>query len=287
LAERRISNPSDPKEKLKTAYQNVEVAGSYEEERDFRATDVSLHYETEIIGLTEALRGVKGPILEVAVGTGRLCRRLRDVVPTEAGAPDAGDRSYVGLDVSLQMLHEAQKWLKETAISQSGRPTTGGYATANPPKARPVYLLRADAFQMPFPNEYFHATIGFRFIKHLDPPNRRLLYREIQRVLIKEGLLIFDFYGWRKRARTQQSASGGSRLTPQALRRELEENGFKLIKIYGTRHRLPALLSSPFRALRLKSPVQALGWLEIKLLSPLDELLGRSRGGIVVARKMC
>jgi len=77
------------------------VASSYDEERDFRATDVSLHYETEIIGLREALRGVRGPILEVAIGTGRLCRRLRDVGPS--------DMPYVGLDVSFPMLYEAKK----------------------------------------------------------------------------------------------------------------------------------------------------------------------------------
>jgi len=106
LPERPISsgpatNPADPREKLKIAYQDVRVASSYDEERDFRATDVSLHYETEIIGLREALRGVRGPILEVAIGTGRLCRRLRDVGPS--------DMPYVGLDVSFPMLYEAKK----------------------------------------------------------------------------------------------------------------------------------------------------------------------------------
>jgi ubiquinone/menaquinone biosynthesis C-methylase UbiE len=261
LSKEPTTNPTDPREKLKAAYQDVQVARSYEEERDFRATDVSLHYETEILALREALGGVKGPILEVAIGTGRLCRRLRDVGPPEM--------DYVGLDVSLSMLNEAKKSLKETeqGVTQS----------------RPVYLLKADAFQMPFSDQKFHAVIGFRFIKHLNPPNRRLLYREINRVLTKEGLLLFDFYGWRRRARTQEA---GHRLTPSALRVELEESGFKLLKIYGTRHLLPALLSSPFRALGLKAPVKALGLLEIKCLSPLDELLERTRGGLAVAKKV-
>ncbi len=260
LPEKPIYNPLDPKERLKIAYQDVQVAKSYDEERDFRATDVSLHYETEIIGIREVLREVKGPILEVAIGTGRLCRRLRDVGPSEM--------CYVGLDVSLPMLHEARKSLRE---NPSGSPV------------RPVYLLRADAFQMPFPNGRFHAVIGFRFIKHLSPANRHLMYKEVNRLLIDEGLLIFDFYGWRKRAKNQEEEH---RLTPQALRAELEASGFKLIRIYGTRHLLPALLSSPFRALKLKAPVRALGLLEVKLLSPVDELLGRSRGGIAVAKKV-
>ncbi|HHT9152838.1 MAG TPA: class I SAM-dependent methyltransferase, partial [Candidatus Hypogeohydataceae bacterium YC40] len=150
------------------------------------------------------------------------------------------------------------------------------------PQTRPVHLIRADAFQMPFPNESFHAVIGFRFIKHLSPSNRRLIYREVNRVLIKDGSLIFDFYGWRRRTKSQE----GSRLTPVTLRAELEESGFKLTRIYGTRHLLPALLSSPFRALRFKAPVRALGLLEIKILSPLDELFDRSRGGIAVAKKI-
>lgn len=282
MSEKPTSNPPDPREKLKATYQDVEVARSYDEERDFRPVDVSLHYETEIIGLSEALRGVKGPILEVAIGTGRLCRRLRTVGLPEAETPRGEKMSYVGIDISLPMLHETRKWLRED-LNQLGSPKVGRFATANLPKARPVYLLRADAFQMPFPNGCFHAVIGFRFIKHLNPSNRRLIYKEVNRVLIKEGLLIFDFYGWRKRAKTQEE---GHRLTPQALRAELGESGFQLNKLYGTRHRLPALLSAPFKALKLKGPVKALGWLEIKLLSPLDELMDISRGGIVVAKKI-
>lgn len=269
MSEGPIYNPLDPREKLKAAYQDVQVARSYDEERDFRPTDVSLHYETEIIGIKEALGGVTGPILEVAVGTGRLCRRLRDVGPPEVG--------YVGLDVSLPMLYEARKSLVQPDAVQDR------FATTNLPKARPVYLLRADAFMTPFSGERFHAVIGFRFIKHLSPSNRRLIYREVNRVLIEEGLLIFDFYGWRKRAKNQEEAH---RLTPMALRAELEEGGFKLIRIYGTRHLLPALLASPFRALKLRAPVKALSLMEIKLLSPLDELLDRSRGGIAVAKKV-
>jgi len=270
LPERPISsgpatNPADPREKLKIAYQDVRVASSYDEERDFRATDVSLHYETEIIGLREALRGVRGPILEVAIGTGRLCRRLRDVGPS--------DMPYVGLDVSFPMLYEAKK----SVGAYCNTPLSGTI------QGRPVHLLRGDAFQMPFPDQRFHAIIGFRFIKHLSPPNRRLMYKEVNRLLVKDGLLIFDFYGWRRRARGKEE---GHRLTPLALRKELEESGFKPIKIYGTRHLLPALLSVPFRALGLKAPVKALGLLEVRLLSPIDELLGRSRGGIVVAKKI-
>ncbi|HHT9132171.1 MAG TPA: class I SAM-dependent methyltransferase [Candidatus Tripitaka californicus] len=266
MPERPISsgpatNPVDPREKLKVAYQDVRVASSYDEERDFRATDVSLHYETEIIGLREALRGVRGPILEVAIGTGRLCRRLRDVGPS--------DMPYVGLDVSFPMLYEAKRSLRENLVQSDS--------------VRPVHLLRGDAFQMPFHDRHFHAVVGFRFIKHLSPPNRGLMYKEVNRLLVKDGLLIFDFYGWRRRARSQEE---GHRLTPPALRKELEESGFRPIKIYGTRHLLPALLSVPFRALGLKSPVKALGLLEVKLLSPIDELLGRSRGGIVVAKKI-
>lgn len=288
MPERPISsgpatNPVDPREKLKVAYQDVQVASSYDEERDFRATDVSLHYETEIIGLREALRGVRGPILEVAIGTGRLCRRLRDVGPS--------DMPYVGLDVSFPMLYEARKSLGAYchALGIPPEADLSGFAVANnkplsqSASVRPVHLLRADAFQMPFPDQRFHAVIGFRFIKHLSPSNRHLMYKEVNRLLVKDGLLIFDFYGWRRRARSQEE---GHRLTPLALRKELEESGFRPIKIYGTRHLLPALLSVPFRALGLKAPVKALGLLEVRLLSLIDELLGRSRGGIVVAKKI-
>ncbi len=254
---------TDRKENLKVAYQDARVAQNYDKDRDFRATDVSLHYETEIICLREILQEIKGPILEVAIGTGRLCRRLKDIGPP--------GMDYIGLDISLPMLQEAKKSLGEPS------------AQFDTHTGRPVHLLRADAFQMPFTNERFHAVIGFRFIKHLTLPNRHLIYKEIHRVLVEGGLLVFDFHGWRKRAISQEA---GHRLTPKDLRVELEENGFQLTTIYGTRHLLTALLSYPFRLLKLKTPVKALGFFEFKVLSPLDALIDRSRGGIAVAKKI-
>jgi ubiquinone/menaquinone biosynthesis C-methylase UbiE len=240
----------DTRKHLKTAYQDEKVARAYDAEREFRDADLSLHYETEIGALLEALKDIKGPILEVAVGTGRLCRRLRGI-----GYP------YVGLDFSMPMLQEANK-----SLGSDG----GG-----------IFLLRGDAFQLPFKEEYFQAVIGFRFIKHLDPENRRILYKELGRVMQKGGILTFDFYGWRRRAK-----KGGGRLTVKALRAELEESGLRLLKVYGTRHILCDILSVPFRRLKIRPVVKALGWLEIKVLSRIDGLLDRSRGGIAVCQKL-
>ncbi|MEE9584213.1 MAG: class I SAM-dependent methyltransferase [Candidatus Brocadiales bacterium] len=242
---------SDAREDLRKGYQDEAVARTYEEERDFREGDVSLHYETEVLALSEALGDVRAPVLEVAVGTGRLCRRLMGF----------GTR-YVGIDVSAQMLKEAEKNLE--------------YGTDHP------RLIRGDAFQLPFRDGYFGAAIGFRFIKHLDTDGRRLMYKELKRVLADEGLLVFDFYGWRRRASKKKE---GDRLTVGALRSELEENGLKLIKVYGTRHVICDIISVPFRWLKIRPAVQAAGWIGVKILSPLDELLDRSRGGIAVCKK--
>jgi len=242
---------SDATEDLRRHYQDEDVASTYEEKRDFREGDISLHYETEILALSAALRDVRGPILEVAVGTGRLYRRLRQFGTT-----------YVGLDVSMQMLREAKKTL--------------GHNTHRP------LLARGDAFQLPFRDGCFKAVIGFRFIKHLDISSRRAVYKELKRVLLNDGLLIFDFYGWRRRASREEEAS---RLTVAGLRSELEENGFKLIKVYGTRHIVCDVASAPFRWFKIRPAVRAVGWVGVKVLSPLDEIFDRSRGGIAVCKK--
>ncbi|MFQ5957037.1 MAG: class I SAM-dependent methyltransferase [Candidatus Brocadiales bacterium] len=242
---------TDVREDLRKGYQDEVVARTYEEERDFREGDISLHYETEVLALSEALKDVRGPILEVAVGTGRLCRRLRGF-----------GTNYVGLDVSMEMLTEAKENL--------------GHNTHRPP------LIRGDAFQLPFRDGHFAAVIGFRFIKHLDAEGRKVIYKEIRRVLRDDGLLISDFYGWRRRASKKKERG---RLTVGALRSELEENGLRLIKVYGTRHVICDVLSVPFRWLKMRAAVQAAGWVGVKVLSRLDELLDRSRGGIAVCRK--
>lgn len=242
---------ADVRGDLRRNYQDEEVARTYEEKRDFREGDISLHYETEVLALSEALRDVRTPILEVAIGTGRLCRRLKGFGTT-----------YVGVDVSMQMLGEAKKAL--------------GYGAHHP------LLTRGDAFQLPFRDGHFGAVVGFRFIKHLDTEGRRAIYKEIKRVLFDGGLLIFDFYGWRRRASKREESK---RLTLGALRSELEENGLKLIKVYGTRHVICDILSVPFRWLKIHPAVQAAGWVGVKILSPLDELLDRSRGGIAVCKK--
>lgn len=242
---------SDAAEDLRRHYQDEEIARTYEKDRDFREGDISLHYETEVLALSEALRDVNGPILEVAIGTGRLCRRLGQFGTT-----------YVGVDVSMQMLGEAKK-----ALGHNPR--------------RPL-LARGDAFQLPFRGNHFKAALGFRFIKHLDIDSRRAVYKELRRVLLDDGLLIFDFYGWRRRASKEDDTL---RLTVAGLRSELEENGFKLIKVYGTRHIMCDIVSAPFRWLKMRPAVRAVSWVGIKMLSPLDALLDRSRGGIAVCKK--
>ncbi|MEE9200373.1 MAG: hypothetical protein V3V45_02910, partial [Candidatus Brocadiales bacterium] len=76
----------------------------------------------------------------------------------------------------------------------------------------------------------------------------------------------------------------GDRVTVSALRGELEENGLRLTGVYGTRHMLCDAMSLPFRWLKIRPAVRTVGWIGIKVLSPLDTLLDRSRGGIAVCK---
>lgn len=113
------------------------------------------------IELALALLPGNGKILDLACGTGRLTRALLNE-----------GRSVVALDYSTPMA---------VKTASSGAST-----------------VIADAFSTPFPSASFQAVVSLRFAFHC--PDLRPLLREMQRLAVAGGHLVFDTYSWSPRA---------------------------------------------------------------------------------------
>jgi ubiquinone/menaquinone biosynthesis C-methylase UbiE len=97
----------------------------------------------------------KGKILDVACGTGIMFDNYKG-------------REIYGVDISQDMLRIAQDKYPEAK------------------------LTKADAENLPFPDNYFSAAITSRFICHI--PNYRKVISEISRVVRPGGTIIIDFF---------------------------------------------------------------------------------------------
>lgn len=120
---------------------------------DIRLKDL-LDKESEIV--REFLTQVpSGKILDVACGTGIMF-------------PNYGKHEIYGVDISSDMLAIARKDF---------------------PSAK---LFKSEAEKLPFPDNYFSATISSRFICHI--PNYEKVISEMVRVTKPGGFLILDFF---------------------------------------------------------------------------------------------
>lgn len=144
-------------------------------------------------------------LLEIALGPARVSERL-----VFAG-------SGVGLDSSIGMLEDARRKLR-------GKPWT---------------LVNGDAFDLPFKKYRFDCVICLRFIRHFDLSARRLLFKEINRVLKDGGLMIFEALNQNMGDHVRRSIKLGSRdihdymWTYSELEKELRENNFRIIEFHG------------------------------------------------------
>ncbi|MFZ5559790.1 MAG: class I SAM-dependent methyltransferase [Patescibacteria group bacterium] len=114
----------------------------------------------ELSIIEELLKGVRGRILDIPCGTGRLAKYLLIKNP---------NIDIVGADYSLEMLNLAKD---------------AGYKN----------VVRADAFNLSFKQGFFDCIVSLRFIFHYK--NIYPLFQEAAKVLKKDGVLIFDTYKW-------------------------------------------------------------------------------------------
>jgi ubiquinone/menaquinone biosynthesis C-methylase UbiE len=200
---------------VRRAYEDVEVARSYEAERSknrFQRFRAGL--ERDMLDRALASTPPDARILDVACGTGRLSEHFA----TRA-------RSYTGLDASAAMIEQAKR----------AHPTAG-------------HWVRGDAFRLPFPTHTFDAVVSTRFLRHLDAKGRTAVFKELARVsrnLVIVELLLGEGLVWRWK-RLSHSAAWNADATPrrpthrEALG-ELASAGLTFV----ARHALISFISQP------------------------------------------
>ena len=144
------------------AHDLASYVGSIPENYDrYRATDFE-PYADDLAGRV-ASAGPRGPVLELACGTGILTERLRARLPLSV--------RIVATDLNPPMLEYAR-------TKRSGMPG--------------IEWQQADAVTLPFASGSFDAVLcqfGFMFV-----PDKAVAFREARRVLAPGGLLAFNVW---------------------------------------------------------------------------------------------
>lgn len=127
----------------------------------YRATDFEPYADDLADRVASA--GLRGPVLELACGTGILTERLRARLPASV--------RIVATDLNPPMLEYAR-------TKRGGMPD--------------IEWQQADAVSLPFPSGSFDAVacqFGFMFV-----PDKAVAFREARRVLTPGGLLVFNVW---------------------------------------------------------------------------------------------
>jgi len=182
---------------LRSFYTDAGVVEQYLERR-FASPTGRFHHLSEQRLVRGYLSSVER-VVELACGPARfgaLAHRLR--------------WRYLGLDISMPMLHQAHRRWPDLALAQ------------------------ADAFALPLADQAADAVLTLRFLRHLTYPNRRQAYEEIYRVLRPGGRLVFDACNeTRHRPLIHRRTIYDELYTDSRLREELEAHNFRLLKLSG------------------------------------------------------
>lgn len=102
-------------------------------------------------------------ILDVCCGSGRNTMAL-----ASSGA------RFVGVDAASKMVQVAEKKARAARLAN-------------------VQFLQADVLALPFPENFFDAVIGTRFMYMMDDAEKQRLIAELRRVLKPQGTLVLQF----------------------------------------------------------------------------------------------
>lgn len=138
-------------------YSRKDIARTYDSIR-FGGRSGKYVDKREIEIVKRLIGDIEGKILDVATGTGRF-----------AISVDNEKRMVVASDFSLEMLRQAKK-------------------------KKPLYYIRADAFNLPFPDNCFNVSMSLRFLLHYE--DFESILSELVRVTCPGGYIIFDTYAW-------------------------------------------------------------------------------------------
>jgi len=224
---------------LKRHYNKEEIVNSYE---TLRFSNLAGKIEHEItLDLINFLIKMHKPalLLEIATGPGRISK---DIKLFSRG---------IGIDFSENMLKLAKKNV------------SGNWK-----------FIKADINKMPFKENYFDMVISFRLLIHFNNKQRQNTYKKIKKILKSKGIFVFDvgnkdykkpnlinlllmFYRLFKK-------ENENKLLPKIynnpakinqLVKELKENNFNIMQIYGVNYynSLVLLLLSLSKRLRFLS----------------------------------
>ena len=109
-------------------------------------------------------------------------------------------------------------------------------------------IYRASIAELPFGGESFDLAVSMDVLCSLTPPDEKTAYREIQRVLKKEGYLVLNLpaHDYLKRGQ-DRNAHVRHRYSIEEARRKLSDSGFDIIKIgYRNAFSFPIIFISKF-----------------------------------------
>lgn len=196
-------NPIQQPSQLKEYYQDERVVGDYLRKRTTQPLG-SVQHEAQVKFLNRLI-AERSPraVLEVAPGPARLTAELR---PVPLG---------VAAEFSPGMIATAR-----------ARVAAAGLAWQ---------FVRADAFSLPLAAESFDLAFTLRFVRHFSLADRARLYAEFHRVLRPGGALVVDAQNRavRDSGHVDRHAVYDELYTPDSLRLEVEEHGYRLIELHG------------------------------------------------------
>lgn len=194
-----IDRPAD----LKAYYQDAHVVGEYLHRRTAQPLNGMLHArQVRFLNQVIAERAPR-TVLEVAPGPARVTAELT-AVPLGVAA-----------DFSPGMLQAARE-----------RTRAAG---------RHWHFVRADAHALPVKDSRIDLIFSLRFVRHFSRSDRARLYAELRRVLRPGGTLLLDAQNRavRRAGHVERQAIFDELYTPDELRHELQEHGFRLVRLYG------------------------------------------------------
>ena len=194
------------KEEVKKWYEKKEIAGKYLEKR-FEDPLGRLRHTKQIKVINFQIKKRKPKnVLDIACGPARITKDLK------------GKFKGLAVDNSDEMLNIAKKRL-------------------NLKKRK---IKKVDAFNLKL-NQKFDLIIFFRFVRHFKIDKRKIFYKEVHNLLNDGGIFIFDVVNSKKWHSINKLSKFLGRkpnipvydkfYTKEELKKELKENGFKIIKL--------------------------------------------------------
>lgn len=213
---------SDPvkrgKAQIRDHYRQPPVVEHYDAERFHEPFGALLHARQAAFLRTLVRRERPARVAELAAGAGRLTHALRRNFETPG----------VLIDTSILMLQRGRARFAAT-----------GHTT--------WHWIQGDAFHLPLGTATLDLVYCFRFIRHLETPERKICYEEIRRVLRRGGGFVFDAVNervsgpLRAKARPGEYTIYDALFCPDDLRAELAAAGFTVAALQGMQFHLALL----------------------------------------------